>query len=41
MHIMEVQQGSGLSCTVQSLLSEKSHLIGHHSAVLLWPPPCI
>ena len=41
MHIMEVQQGSGLSCTVQSLLSEKSHLIGQHSAVQLRPAPYI
>ena len=36
---MEVQEGSGLSCTVQSLHSEMSHLIGRHSAVELRPPP--
>ena len=36
---MEVQEGSGLSCTVQSLHSEMSHLIGRHSAVQLWTPP--
>ena len=38
---MEVQEGSGLSCTVQSLHSEMSHLIGRHSAVQLRPPPYI
>ena len=32
---MDSQSGCGLSCTVQSLLCETSHLIGRHSAVQL------
>ena len=36
---MDAQLGCGLSCVVQSLLSESSHLIGQQSAVQLRQPP--
>ena len=38
---MNAQLGCGLSCVVQSLLSESSHLIGQQSAVQLRQPPYI
>ena len=34
---LDTQKGCGLSCAVQSLLSEPSHLIGQHSAGQLRP----
>ena len=37
--IMDAQQGCGLSCTLLSLHSESSHLIGQHSAVQPRLPP--
>ena len=38
---MEVQKGSGLSCTVQSLLSKTSQLIGQYSVGKLRTPSYI